>query len=102
MAFIAGGEQRGAAADMFRRIYWDTALAAGDPVLGLLRDLAGIDQVLCGTHFPYLRQDAAVRSKQWISQSSELDHRERRAILGVNTVTSFPASALPPCRTLVF
>jgi len=28
MGFIAGGELRGAAADMFRTIYWDTALAA--------------------------------------------------------------------------
>ena len=26
MGFIAGGEQRGTAADMFRRMYWDTAL----------------------------------------------------------------------------
>jgi hypothetical protein len=25
MGFIAGGKQRGTAADMFRRIYWDTA-----------------------------------------------------------------------------
>ena len=33
MGFIAGAEQRGTAADMFRRIYWDTALAASDPVL---------------------------------------------------------------------
>ena len=39
MGFIAGGEQRGAAADMFRRIYWDTALAASDPVLRMLRDV---------------------------------------------------------------
>jgi aminocarboxymuconate-semialdehyde decarboxylase len=49
MGFIAGGEQRGAAADMFRRIYWDTALAASDPVLRMLRDVAGINQVLYGT-----------------------------------------------------
>jgi hypothetical protein len=33
MGFIAGGEQRGTAADMFRRIYWATALSASDPVL---------------------------------------------------------------------
>ncbi len=68
MGFIAGGEQRGAAADMFRRIYWDTALAASDPVLRMLRDIAGIKQVLYGTDFPYLRRDVAVRSKQRISQ----------------------------------
>jgi aminocarboxymuconate-semialdehyde decarboxylase len=32
MGFIAGNEERGPAADMFRRIYWDTALAASDPI----------------------------------------------------------------------
>ena len=31
MGFIEGGEQRGSAADMFRRLHWDTALAASDP-----------------------------------------------------------------------
>jgi hypothetical protein len=38
MVFIAGGEQRDAANDMFRRTYWDTALAASDPVLRMRRD----------------------------------------------------------------
>jgi predicted TIM-barrel fold metal-dependent hydrolase len=28
MGFVPGGERRGAVADMFRRMYWDTALAA--------------------------------------------------------------------------
>jgi 6-methylsalicylate decarboxylase len=82
MGFIAGGEQRGAAADMFRRIYWDTALAVSDPVLRMLRDVAGINQVLYGTDFPYLRRDLAVRSKHRILQSPELNDSERRAILG--------------------
>jgi 6-methylsalicylate decarboxylase len=54
----------GAAADMFRRIYWDTALAASDPVLRMLRDVAGINQVLYGTDFPYLRRGLAVSSSQ--------------------------------------
>ena len=55
MGFIPGAEQRGTAADMFRRMYWDTALAAGDPVLRMLRDVAGMTQVLFGTEFPYQR-----------------------------------------------
>src|SRR5579862_2183786 len=71
--FVAGGEQRGAAADMFRRIYWDTALAASDPVLRMLHDVAGISQVLYGTDFPYQRRDLAVSSKQQILQSTELN-----------------------------
>src|SRR3984893_3082293 len=90
MAFIPGGEQRGAAAEMFRRMHWDTALAATDPVLRMLRDVAGIDQVLFGTDFPYLRRDLAINSKQRILQSSELNDLERRAILGGNASRLFP------------
>jgi predicted TIM-barrel fold metal-dependent hydrolase len=90
MGFIVGGEQRGTAADMFRRIYWDTALAASNPVLRMLRDVAGINQVLYGTDFPYLRRDLALSSKQRISHSSELNDSERCAILGTNSARLFP------------
>jgi predicted TIM-barrel fold metal-dependent hydrolase len=90
MGFIAGGAQRGAAADMFRRTYWDTALAASDPVLRMLRDVAGIDQVLYGTDFPYLRRDLAVRSRQRIFLSAELNELEKRAVLGGNASRLFP------------
>jgi len=91
MGFVPGGEQRGTAADMFRRIFWDTALAASDPVLRMLRDVVGINQVLYGTDFPYLRRDLAVRSKQQISLSSELNDSQRQAILGGNASRLFPA-----------
>jgi hypothetical protein len=69
---------------------WDTALAASDPVLRLLRDVAGIDQVLFGTDFPYLRRDLAVNAKQRIRESSELNHLEKHAILGGNAARLFP------------
>ena len=91
MGFIPGGEQRGAAADMFRRIYWDTALAASDPVFRMLRDVAGINHVLYGTDFPYLRQNLAVSSKQRIVQSAELIDEEKQGILGGNASRLFPA-----------
>ena len=90
MGFVPGGEERGTAADMFRRMYWDTALSASDPVLHMLRDVAGIDQVLYGTDFPYLRRDIAVGSKQRIMQSPELNDRERSGILGRNAARLFP------------
>jgi len=90
MGFIAGGEQRGTAADMFRRMYWDTALSASDPVFRMLRDVAGIDQVLFGTDFPYLRRDLAVNAKQRILASSELNHLEKHAVLGGNAARLFP------------
>jgi 6-methylsalicylate decarboxylase len=90
MGFIAGGEQRGTAADMFRRMYWDTALSATDPVLCMLRDVAGLNQVLYGTDFPYLRRDLAVTSKQQVLQSSALNDLECRAILGGNAARLVP------------
>jgi aminocarboxymuconate-semialdehyde decarboxylase len=90
MGFIKGAEPRGTAADMFRRIYWDTALSATDPVFRLLRDVAGIDQVLFGTDFPYLRRDLAVNARQRILESSELSHSEKQAVLVGNAVRLFP------------
>jgi len=90
MGFVPGGERRGTAADMFRRMYWDTALAASDPVLRMLHDVAGINHVLYGTDFPYQRRDLAARSKQAIAQSSVLNDLERRAILGGNAARLFP------------
>ena len=76
---------------MFRRIYWDTALAASDPVLRMLRDVAGVNQVLYGTDFPYLRRDLAVSSKQRLLRSSELNDAEKQDILGGNASRLFPA-----------
>jgi 6-methylsalicylate decarboxylase len=90
MGFVAGAEQRGTAADMFRRIYWDTALSVSVPVLRMLREVAGINQVLFGTDFPYLRRDLAVISRQKISQSSELSDSEKHAILGGNASQLLP------------
>src|ERR1700733_12484017 len=95
MGFIAGGEQRGAAAEMFRQIYWDTALAASDPVLRMLRDVAGINQVTYGTDFPYQRRDLAVKSKQQILHSPALDNLERHAILGGNASRLLRAASVP-------
>ena len=91
IGFIPGSELRGSAADMFRRIYWDTALAASDPVLRMLGDVAGLDQVLFGTDFPYLRRDLAINSKQRILQSSAVNDSQKHAILGGNASRLFPA-----------
>jgi len=56
----------------------------------MLRDVAGIDQVLFGTDFPYLRRDLAVNAKQRIWESSELNRLEKHAILGGNAARLFP------------
>lgn len=90
MGFVGGSEQRGSAAEMFRRIYWDTALSASNPVLRMLHDVAGVDQVLYGTDFPYLRRDLAVNTNRWILESSELSDSERQGVLGSNASRLFP------------
>jgi len=59
-------------------------------LLRMLRDVAGINQVLYGTDFPYLRRDLAANSKQRILRSSELNDLERRAIFGGNASRLFP------------
>ena len=100
MGFIPGGEQRGTAADMFRRVYWDTALAVSDPVLRMLRDIAGISQVVYGTDFPYQRRDLAVKSKQRILGSSALDDVERRAILGGNASRLLRSESVSPVTSV--
>jgi 6-methylsalicylate decarboxylase len=95
MGFVPGDEERGTAADMFRRMYWDTALSASDPVFRMLREVAGIDRVLYGTDFPYLRRDLAVSSKEWILQSAVLNDLEKRAVLGRNASFLFPRLSRP-------
>jgi predicted TIM-barrel fold metal-dependent hydrolase len=70
-------------------MYWDTALAASDPVLRMLRDIAGSTQVLFGTDFPYQRQDLAAQSKQ-VLQCAALSDAKRDALLGGNARRLFP------------
>jgi 6-methylsalicylate decarboxylase len=98
MGFIPGAEQRGTAADMFRRMYWDTALAASDPVLRMLRDVAGMTQVLYGTDFPYQRQDLAARSKH-VVQGAALNDGERVGMLGGNAARLFPRLQSVPAHS---
>jgi 6-methylsalicylate decarboxylase len=100
MNVIPGAEGRGTAADTFRRLYWDTAASWGDPVLRLLRDVVGIDRVVFGTDFPYLRRDIALRCRQDIEASPELTDYERTAVLGATATTLIPrlATSAPRLR----
>lgn len=79
MGVIPGAEARGTAAETFRRLYWDTALSWGAPVLRMLRDIVGIDRVVSGSDYPYRRRG------------------ERTAILGGTAAKLIPrlASLLP-------
>jgi aminocarboxymuconate-semialdehyde decarboxylase len=93
MNLIPGAEERGSAADTFRRLYWDTALSWRDPVLQMLRSIVGIDRVLYGTDYPYLRRDLAVGSRVAIAKTQALVDSERQAVLGGTAATLLPRLA---------
>jgi len=90
MGVIDGAAERGTAADTFRRLYWDTALSWHDPVLQLLRSVVGMDRVLYGSDFPYLRHDLAIGSREHLSRTEALSDAERAAVLGGTAMTLLP------------
>jgi aminocarboxymuconate-semialdehyde decarboxylase len=90
MGVIDGGSERGTAADTFRRIYWDTALSWHDPVLQLLRSVVGMDRILYGSDFPYLRRDLAIGSREHLSRTEALSDAERAAVLGESAMKLLP------------
>jgi aminocarboxymuconate-semialdehyde decarboxylase len=93
MNVIPGADERGTAADTLRRLYWDTALSYGDPVLRMLRDVVGLDQVLFGTDFPYLRRDLAVSCVERLEQSEALSANERELIMNRSALRLLPRLA---------
>jgi predicted TIM-barrel fold metal-dependent hydrolase len=90
MNVIPGGEERGPVADTLRRLYWDTALSYRDPILRMLRDVVGLDQVLFGSDFPYIRRDLAVNCVQRLEQTDELTTEERTRVMSGNAIKLFP------------
>jgi 6-methylsalicylate decarboxylase len=90
MNVIPGCEERGTAADTLRRLYWDTALSYSDPILRMLRDVVGLDQVLFGSDFPYLRRDLAVNCVQRLEQTVELTADERTRVMSRDALKLFP------------
>jgi aminocarboxymuconate-semialdehyde decarboxylase len=95
MRIIPGAEARRTAAETFRRLYWDTALAFGDPVLRMLRSVVGLDHVVCGSDHPYFRRDLAVGGIAALMRTEELATGEREAIMHANAVTLFPRLGQP-------
>jgi predicted TIM-barrel fold metal-dependent hydrolase len=90
MGVISGAEHRTTAAATFRRLYWDTALSWTDPVLRMLRSTVGLDRVLFGTDFPYLRRDLAVGTRLRLLDSLVLSAADRANILGANASKLIP------------
>jgi predicted TIM-barrel fold metal-dependent hydrolase len=98
MGVIPGAEERGTAANTFRRLHWDTALSWHDPVLNMLRDVVGMSQVLFGSDFPYLRRDLAVRNRAELVETRALGTEERTNLLGGNALKLLPRIAAIAAR----
>ena len=90
MKIMGNSSVTGTAAETFRRLYWDTALAWSDPVLNTLRHIAGLDKVTFGTDFPYLRKDLAVKERLKIQTNNDLSAEEKKQIFGGNALALFP------------
>jgi predicted TIM-barrel fold metal-dependent hydrolase len=93
MRVIPGAEARRTAAETFRGLYWDTALAFGDPVLRMLRSVVGLDHVVCGSDYPYFRRDLAVDCIAALMRTGELATSEREAVMGATALKLFPRLA---------
>jgi aminocarboxymuconate-semialdehyde decarboxylase len=74
-------------------LYWDTALSWHDPVLGMLRSVAGIDRVLYGSDFPYLRRDLAVAGRRQLAKTKALNDGERKKVFGETAASLLPRLA---------
>jgi 6-methylsalicylate decarboxylase len=99
MRVIPGTDARRTAAETFRGLYWDPALAFGDPVLRMLRSVVGLDHVVCGSDYPYFRRDLAVGCIAALGHSEELTSSEREAVLGANALRLFPRLAAGSAST---
>jgi aminocarboxymuconate-semialdehyde decarboxylase len=93
MGVIPGGDERLSAAETFRHLYFDTALSWTDPVLTMLRSVIGLDHVVFGSDYPYLRRDLAVDCRQRIEESAVLTDAERASILGLTAARLIPRLA---------
>jgi hypothetical protein len=99
MRVIPGAEGRATAAETFRRLYWDTAASWGDPVLHMLRDVVGIDPVVFGTDYPYLRRDLAVSCREHIEATPGTHRRRADGCPRRTATTLIPRLATPRPRT---
>lgn len=90
MGVIPDADGRSPAAETFRNLYFDTALSWSDPVLVMLRTVIGIEHVVFGSDYPYLRRDLAVQCRERIAASPVLTDDERTAVLGGTALQLLP------------
>jgi predicted TIM-barrel fold metal-dependent hydrolase len=93
MGVIPAADGRSTAAQTFRNLYFDTAISWNDPVLVMLRSVVGMDRVMFGSDYPYLRRDLAVTCRQRIEETPVLTDSERTAVLGATAIGLLPRLA---------
>ena len=93
MDVIPGAQERGSFTEVVRRLYWDTASAFSDHVLHLVRSVAGLDNVVFGTDYPYPRDEISIGGLRSVQGTAELDDDERRGVLGGTAQRLFPRLA---------
>jgi 6-methylsalicylate decarboxylase len=93
MDVIPGAQERGTFADTLPRLHWDTASAFSDPVLHMLRSVAGLGNVMFGTDYPYPRDAISIGGLRHIQNTAELDDGERHAVLGRSAARLIPRLA---------
>jgi len=98
MGVIPDRAGRGTAAATFRRLYWDTALSWHDPVLAMLRSVVGIDHVVYGSDFPYLRRDLAIAGRRELARTEALSAAERNKVFGETAASLLPRFASKASR----
>ena len=90
MDVIPGAQERGPFADALPRLYWDTASAYSDPVLHMLRSVAGLRNVMFGTDYPYPRDAISIAGLCHLRDTAELDDDEREDVLGGSAARLIP------------
>jgi 6-methylsalicylate decarboxylase len=100
MGVIAGGEERGPIADTLHRLHWDTASAFSDPVLTLLRSVAGLDNVVFGTDYPYPADEITIAARHQLQTTDTLSDTERDVIFGGAAARLIPRLAAPSLTEL--
>ena len=94
MDVIPGAHERGSFADSLPRLHLDTASAFSDPVVHMLRSVAGLENVVFGTDYPYPRDAISIAGLRQLQNTAELDEGERRDLLGGTAARLIPRLAL--------
>ena len=59
-------------------------------MLRLLRSIVGMDRVLYGSDYPYLRRDLAIGGREQNARTKALSDAERIAVLGESALKPLP------------